>query len=352
MWFLLFLYMEILNQNKINSDVESLLKKIEDNLPKEKKYEIVNSPIITREDLRNIKMEQNFYTSKTSGSTGEPLIITKTYYDYIWFIASNILDFRWRNWDVTKNVAVIKPGAEQKTLSSWGIPFNIEPIQGQMFCNDYKPISELQKWLEKVNPNYINCYPSIFKLIDTSKISNFIGWKGTGELGGTIYSSEECGVIALECPNNKGVYHVMDNQFIEVDEDGGMIITTSTNPYIKRYKHGDHIELGKCNCGIKTQVIKKIHGRVRNLFTLPNGDKKWPLIGSLEYYEKYGIKRFKAIQHSLNELELQIISEPLGEKENDVKSLITKMLESPINVTISYVDDFPNYKFEEFVSMV
>ena len=40
------------------------------------------------------------------------------------------------------------------------------------------------------------------------------------------------------------------------------------------------------------------------------------------------------------------------EKENDVKSLITKMLESPINVTISYVDDFPNYKFEEFVSMV
>ena len=144
----------------------------------------------------------------------------------------------------------------------------------------------------------------------------------------------------------------MDNQIVEVDIDGGLIITTLTNPYIKRYKHGDHIELGVCNCGRKSQVISKIYGRVRNLFTLPNGDKKWPLIGSLEYYEKYGIKRFKAIQHSLEELELQIISEPLGEKESDVKSLVVKMLDSPINVTISYVEDFPNYKFEEFVSMV
>ena len=71
-----------------------------------------------------------------------------------------------------------------------------------------------------------------------------------------------------------------------------------------------------------------------------NGDKFgnygcWGDRFNLEYHEKYGIKRFKAIQHSLNELELQIISEPLGEKESDVKSLVTKMLESPINVTIS-----------------
>ena len=344
--------MEFLTQDKINSDVEFLLNKIEGDQWKEKEVKIINSPIICREDLRNIKMDKNFYTSKTSGSTGEPLVITKTYFDYIWFVACNILDFRWRKWDVTKNVAVIKPGVDEKILTDWGIPFNIEPSQGKMFCNGYKSISELQVWLEKVNPSYINCYPSIFKLLDASKISNFIGWKGTGELGGTIYSSEECGIIALECPDNKGVYHVMDNQIVEIDTDGGMVITTLTNPYVKRYKHGDHIELGECNCGRKSQVIKKIYGRVRNLFTLPNGDKKWPLIGSLEYYEKYGIKRFKAIQHSLEELELQIVSEPLGEKESDVKSLITKMLESPINVTISYVEDFPNYKFEEFVSMI
>ncbi len=347
--------MEFLTQEKMNSDIEFILKQIEENQYKERKINyglLKDLPIITREDLRNMEMKPNFYKTKTSGSTGIPLEISKTYFDYIWFSACNILDFRWRGWDVTKTVAIIKPGIKESVLNDWGIPRNIEPNQGLIYTNGQKPISELQDWLERKNPHYINCYPTVYKLLDTSKISNFVSWKGSSELGGTIYSSEECGIIALECPKNKGVYHVMDNQIVEVDTDGGMIITTMTNPYIKRYKNGDHVELGECDCGRKSQVITKIHGRVRNMFTLPNGDKKWPMIGSLSYYEKFGIKRFKAIQHSIDELELQIISNPLGEREDELKQLINKMLESPINVTITYVEDFPNYKFEEFISKI
>jgi phenylacetate-CoA ligase len=347
--------MEILTQDKMNFDIEYILKQVEGNQFNERKIrnvDLENLPIITRQDLRNMKMEKHFYTSKTSGSTGEPLEISKTYQDLIWFAACNILDFKWRNWDVTKTVAIIKPGIEEGVLGDWGIPHNIEPKQGIVYTNGQKSISELQAWLEKKNPHYINCYPTVFKLLDTSRINNFIGWKGSGELGGTIYSSEECGVIALECPDNKEVYHVMDNQIVEVDIDGGMIITTLTNPYIKRYKHGDSIELGECNCGRKSQVITKIYGRVRNMFTLPNGDKKWPLIGSLDYYEKFGIKRFQSIQHTINDLELKIISEPLREKENELKTLIIKMLETPINITITYVNEFSNNKFEEFISKI
>lgn len=339
----------------MNSDIEYILKQIEGNQFNERKIrnvELENLSILTRQDLRDMKMEKHFYSSKTSGSTGEPLEISKTYQDLIWFAACNILDFRWRNWDVTKTVALIKPGIEEGVLSNWGIPHNIEPNQGIVYTNGHKTINELQIWLEKKNPHYINCYPTIFKLLDTSKISNFIGWKGTSELGGTIYSSEECGVIALECPKNKGVYHVMDNQIVEVDSDGGLLITTLTNPYVKRYKIGDHIELGKCDCGRKSQVISKIYGRVRNMFTLPNGDKKWPLIGSMDYGEKYGIKRFKAIQHTLNDLELQIICNPLNDKEIELKELVQKMLGTPINVRLTYVEEFLDYKHEEFVSKI
>ena len=57
--------MEILTQDKINSDIEVLLKKIEDTQWKEKKINIdklLNLPIITREDLRNTKMEKGFIT--------------------------------------------------------------------------------------------------------------------------------------------------------------------------------------------------------------------------------------------------------------------------------------------------
>jgi phenylacetate-CoA ligase len=270
----------------------------------------------------------------------------------VWYYATNIREFIWKKWNVTKNVAVIKTTAKEEVLNSWGIPPNISPIQGKMFTNNYKPISELQDWLEKVNPHYIQCFPSIFKLLDTSKISNFIDWKGTGEVSGSCYSTEECGIIAIQCPDNPSYMHVMENIHIDVDTDGGVLVTSFTNPYIKNYKHGDHVILGdKCTCGRGLQTISKIQGRVRNMFVLPNGDKKWPLIGSLQF-DKFGIKQFKATQTTLNDLVLEIVCEDLIEKENELVTIVQEMLGAPINVTIRYVNSFPNYKFEEFVSLV
>jgi phenylacetate-CoA ligase len=347
--------MGVLDLSKINEDVVSVFNQIENNQWQERKIDfnsLKEHPIITREELRATPMLEGFYRARTSGSTGIPLAVEKTYQDHIWFSATNILDFKWRGWDVTKDVAIIKTSAEKAKYKGWGIPYEIEPVQGFVYANGYEPLSKLQKWLEEVNPHYISCFPSIFKLLDTSKISNFIDWKGTGENGGTIYSSEECGVIALQCPDNKDVYHVMDNQIIEVDDDGAMIITTMTNPYVIRYKNGDYIEMGTCDCGRKSQVIKKINGRVRNMFAMANGDKRWPLLGSLSFYDDYGIKQFQAIQHTIEDLELKIISEPLNEKEKDLKELINKWLQASLNITITYVDAFPNKKYEEFISLV
>ena len=342
--------MEFLNEEKINNDVKFLLDYIEDlQWSFKPDFDMISGlDIMTREDLRKVDMPHNIGYTKTSGSTGEPVTVGKSYRDYIWYITSSIREIRWLKWDMKKNMAVIKAGNKMEELDGWGIPYNIEPIQGKRFTNDLLPISELQKWLEEKNPHYIHCLPSVFKQLDISKIPNFIDWKGTGEVGGKVYSSEECGVIAIICPDNPNVYHVMENQIVEVDEEGALIITTKSNKYIRRYKHGDHIELGECNCGRTLQTIKKIHGRVRNMMILPNGDKKWPLIGSLEY-ESFGIKRFKMIQTKVDELQLNIICEPLGEKENELIEVVKKWVGFPINVLIKYVDSFPNYKFEEFV---
>ena len=309
---------------------------------------LIGVKVMSRNDLREIEMENDVDISKTSGSTGEPVSVGKSYRDYVWYNALSIREYRWLKWDVTKDMAIIKAGSKLSESNNWGIPESIEPIQGRRFSNDLKPISELQKWLEEKNPHYIHCLPSVFKQIDISKISNFIDWKGTGEIGGKAYSSEECGIIALTCPDNPSVYHVMENQIVEVDPEGALIITTTSNKYIRRYKHGDHIELGTCSCGRSLQTIKKIHGRIRNMMLLPNGDKKWPLVGSLEY-ESFGIKRFKMVQTKIDEFELSIICDPLGERESDLIEVVRKWIESPVNVIIKYVDSFPNYKFEEFV---
>lgn len=346
--------MGVLDNKKLYEDVKTLLQKLDETQWKERniKKELTTfDSVLTREGLRNLKMEPQLYQTKTSGSTGEPVTVQKTYEDLVWFYVANIREFIWRKWNITKNVAVIKTTASEGEIDGWGIPRNIAPMQGKTFTNSYKSISELQEWLERVNPHYINCFPSIFKLLDTSKISNFIEWKGTGEVGGTCYSTEECGVIALQCPDNPQYMHVMENIHLDVDTDGVVLVTSFTNPYIKNYKHGDHVTLGECTCGRKLQTIERIQGRVRNMFTLPNGDKKWPLLGSLQF-DEFGIKQFKATQTELNKLTLEIVSPNLNENEIKVISLVQKMLGAPIDITIKYVDSFPNYKFEEFISLV
>jgi phenylacetate-CoA ligase len=346
--------MAILNPQQVAKDVKDLLDFFEVSqwkfIPDVKS--VLKHKIIDREGLRRLKMVKGLFTTKTSGSTGVPLQVEKYYLDYIWYIATNIREFRWRNWDVKKNIAIIKPRHEKVDTLGWGIPVEIEPIQGMKYSIGYEPISEIQKWLELKNPHYIQVAPSIAKQLDFTKLSNYIDHKGTGEVGGSMYSSEECGTIAIQCPDNPDSMHVMENIIIETDKDNHMIVTCIHNPYIKRYKHGDVIEMGECDCGRTLQTIKKVHGRVRNMFVLPNGDKKWPLIGSKEYYEKFGIKRFKAIQTDINTLELQIISDNLGNKENELISFVKEELGSPIDIVIKYVDDFPNYKFEEFVSLI
>lgn len=306
-------------------------------------------PIITRDDLRSIKMEPGVYQSKTSGSTGEPVTVSKTNSDRIWTHATNIRDYRWRGWDASKNVALIKPGMETKDIESWGLPEIIEPRQGKTFKTGYRPFRELQAWIEGKNPHYLICAPSIRDMLDLSKVSNYVDWRGTGEVGGSTYSSEECGIISIQCPDNPLYHHVMENQIVEVDGDGGIIISTLTNPYIRRYKHGDIIELGECTCRRTLQTIKMIKGRVRNMFHMANGDKKWPLFGSRTFFEKYGIKRYKVIQKRIGELDIQVISDTKID-EDALRHEVSGRLGEPLVININYVNEFIGYKFEEFIS--
>ena len=346
--------MGILSQEKFESDVKNVLDSFDRTQWNHRaNYQrIKNLPILTREDLRKIDMKPDFYMSKTSGSTGEPITVQKTYADFVWYLATNIREMIWRKWDFSKNLAIIKPGSLTEDKNDWGIPKNIVQNQGKCFKIGYEPISILQKWLEEKQPDYLNCSPTIVKQLDFSKL-NLIDIKGTGEMGGSMYSSEECGTIAIQCPDNPSVKHVMENIICEVDTDGGIIITSLTNNYIRRYKHGDHIELGECNCGRKLQTITNIKGRVRNMFIMENGDKKWPLFGSRDYYEKYGIKRFKAIQTDIGKIELQLESNQLTNiQEEEIKSTMNIYIGCTVEVTIKYVNSFPNYKFEEFVSLV
>ena len=88
------------------------------------------------------------------------------------------------------------------------------------------------------------------------------------------------------------------------------------------------------------------------MYVLPNGDRVWPIFGSKYYAERFGIERFKIVQTAIGQIELQLISRPLGRQEQELIALVRQHLDPAVCVAIRYVDAFPDCKFEEFVSLL
>jgi phenylacetate-CoA ligase len=124
---------------------------------------------------------------------------------------------------------------------------------------------------------------------------------------------------------------------------------------------GDYAELGEpCPCGRGLPVLRRILGRSRNRLVLPNGETRYPRIGEkaiAEAAEGVTVFRFRAVQHSLEMVEMQIVaSRPLDatEQERLAKS-IQENLGHPFRITFSFPADIPahpNGKRETFVSLI
>lgn len=346
-------------------DLRELLKHLESEQWKKKNYPVLNTPILKRADVQAIKPRSGALISKTSGSTGIPVEVERTNLSLIWWMATNIREALWHKRDISQSFAVIRPSIlKEGYQDQWGDGFSLLGRTGPLYAHPVK--GDLNAWLQKIQPGYLTTYPSILKTIDLQALTNLKGIKTTGEtlnfknpLIADMYSTEEVGTIAIQCPENVDVLHVMENIIVEIlDEDdkpaqiGRVVVTDLTSTYLYRYDIGDYAEFGKCTCGRGLQTIKKIMGRKRNKVVLPDGSSHWPRVGSYEYRKVAPIKRYQVAQVGRTTLEARlVVDHPLNEEQ---KQKITKMIQDsiffPFTVNFVYVDEFPPGKFEEFVN--
>lgn len=347
-------------------DLLALLQHLEHSQWEKRDLPPLKGPILTRFDLQNRKAPPGDFVARTSGSTGIPVEVQRTNLSKLWWNATNIREIIWHKRNISESFAVIRPQiAEEIMQKDWGAIFSFLGKTGPLYGHPVK--GDLNAWLQKIQPGYLLTYPSILESIDLSRLFKLKGIKTTGEtlskkhpLIVDMYSSEEVGTIAIQCPDNREVYHVMENIIVEIlDEEnkpaqvGKVVITDLTSRYLFRYEIGDYAELGTCCCGRGLQTIKKILGRRRNKVRLPDGSEHWPLIGSLEYRKIAPVKRFQMAQIGKTLLELRlIIDTPLDkEQEQAFCKLIQKSIGYPFDVQFVYVDAFPSGKFEEFVNL-
>lgn len=319
---------------------------------------------------------------RSSGSTGTPVEVVSTNISNSWQKAFALRSAIWARQDFAKTLGVIRKFSQPatclpdgETTKHWadpeGIPFNT----GQRFGLEATEgsIEQQLDWIGRKRPDYLMTYPSVLRELCALSQKQKDAWRPLGltTLGETVdddlreqvretwhreihdvYSAEETGVIAIQCPSH-GRYHIQSEAvFVEIVDDAGracrpgkegrVVITTLSNyatPLI-RYAIGDRAIAGaSCLCGRNSPVLTKILGRERNLLVTEQG-KFWPSFGTRRFRKIAPITTQVFRQTALDALEMQYVSsEPLtGAQEHQLSQLIADALPHSMTIQLKRVD--------------
>lgn len=340
--------------------------------------------------------------TETSGSTGVPVRIQVAEVNDLFWRAYALRDHLWHRRDLSASLAAIRWAPRHKARppegivrQGWGPATDIAFQSGPAYLlNVDSTVEEQVDWLLRVTPDYLLSFPSNLTALATHCIDNNIRlphlrqvrtigenlrpvsrelYRSAWDVStADIYTCEEAGYLALQCPDHEH-YHVMAEGVVleivddagkacEIGQPGRVLITSLQNfhtPLI-RYELGDIAEFGPpCDCGRGLPVLHNVLGRNRNRLRLPGGHSRFAFLGEHgQIQAACGAKprEFQFIQTALDELEVRLVIDPLDTaQEAAVARVVRSNLGDYFKVRFTYHEQLersPTGKFEEFVSLV
>lgn len=339
-------------------------------------------------------------TVSTAGSTGRPVVVSKTQLMALIGHALVLREHDWHRRDMSARMAVIRFVRDPSQASppdgmhqeGWdALSHQAYPTGPVALLDIQTPVDVQLRWLQRERPDYLMTYPSnLHALLEfmASKGQHLKSLKGihtisevlgdaTRELVREVlnvpltdsYSNQEAGLLASQCPDC-GNYHVhAESVLLEVlGEDGipcppgetGRVVITDLHNFampLLRYETGDLAEVGEpCSGGRGLPTLRRIVGRVRNMLTLPDGRQVYPRLRTQRFAAAAGviISQIQVVQKSLEEMELKMVCEPLtAEQERVIAETLCGALGHPFHVDFAYADQIPRGPggtFEDFLS--
>lgn len=360
-------------------------------------------PLLTRSDLQTrfdlMKSERipaqhgAVVEARTSGSTGTPVCVLKTALCGLVWRAFTLRDHAWHRRDLGGKLAAIRHGVARAEGEGWGGATQGVVRTGRAATFPVTTeVGEQLDWLQEQNPDYLLSHPTNLaalaqlSLTRGARLPRLREVRTSGEVVSPevrelcrvawnvgvsdMYSSNELGYIALQCPET-GCYHVMaEGVVIEVLDDAGQpckpgetgrIVATVLNNFatpLVRYEIGDFAEVGApCACGRGLPVLLRIIGRVRNMLVLANGKRFWPGFGLRGLTGELRIRQHQLVQKTCELIEVRLVVEaPLDAmQEGRLRKQLLSKLPPEFRVNIVYRDAIPRSaggKFEDFISEV
>ncbi len=332
--------------------------------------------------------------TQSSGSSGEPVTIKRTAVNHLFWLATALREHLWHQRDFSGKLAIIRVNSaieKPQSLDSWGPPVSLFYQTGASHAMSLTTdVARQADWLAQIDPDYLLTYPTnlagllqefgkrgirLPKLRQARAIGETLPAdlreatrKALGVEIADIYSSQEVGNVALQCPHS-GMYHVMaENLIVEILDDQaqpclpgqtGRVVVTDLHNFatpLLRYDIGDYAEVGSpCPCGRGLPTLQRIVGRERNMILFPDGRRHWPLVGAYHYHEVAPIRQYQLIQRSRELLEVRLVSDaPVSAgQEARLAEIIHKTVGYPFKLKFVYFDkDIPRGrggKFEDFI---
>lgn len=335
-------------------------------------------------------------TITSSGSTGMPIKADSTELMSLLWRCFTLRDHIWHRRDIKKTMATIKffekgkheyPGTQSAGWGGWSsLLCDSGPI---VVLNSRTSVSRQAQWLTDKQPDYLLTYPSNLDelasqfehhgeppvLMQMRTLGETLqphmrnhAQRVFGAAVADMYSAQEIGYIALQCPENDH-YHVQEeNVYVEIIKDDGAaaqpgeigrVVLTSLHNFatpLIRYDVGDYALLGRipCSCGRTHQVIDRVMGRTRNMVRLPNGDVHWPAYDPVALHALLPDAQFQLVQTALDQVEVRVANCPLPSESivRQMTRIINEALGFDFTLDFQAVSDVKRSsggKYEEFL---
>jgi len=333
--------------------------------------------------------------TRTSGSTGEPVLVRRTAVTALFWNAIVMRDLLWHERNLCGRLCTITPLVSERVEDEdWGPPATLFARTGPMLSLPIAAdVARLVHWVDAFQADFVAMFPSTLDVFTTycrrddhalphlrqvlsigETLSQPVRAAAEELFGITVadcYSSEEFGTIALTCPDT-GLYHVMSESVLAeiLDEGGrpcepgqaGRVTITSLHNYatpLVRYAIGDVAEVaGPCPCGRGLPAWRRVLGRERNLILMPDGTRVWPVTGFPRCREVAPVVQYQLVQQDRDTVEARLVVErSLSPTEEDgLRALFHDWIGHPFALRFSYFYERfpigPTGKFEEFVCNV
>lgn len=330
------------------------------------------------------------FTAISSGSTGQPIEVTKTELANLVYFSVRSRYHDWHGIDRNLKYASIRhadaddarypDGKHNAVWAAYARYMGVDCRGPEAILNINTPVEQQAEWLVRERPDYLHTFPTnaaaLADLFANSPPSGAsLRLKNVLTLSETVppdarercrtvfgaklidnYNSVECGYFAIQCPVETH-YHVQSEvALVEVldatdrpckpGELGRVVVTPFYNyamPLV-RYETNDIAMVGgHCSCGRNSPVLTRIVGRSRNMFHFPDNTSIVPEFTGGPFAKFLRPRRWQVAQTGPLELEVRFVAgDVAGPMDYEgMTDHIRKLLRRDLTVSYKVLDSMP-----------